>query len=139
MAAFAADPSINNIPPVNPAFNQQRVIARRPEVREVVNVPDAVPAVKKIRCNTLTMQVLDISSVLTDGSRPTVSWMQPQVGEIDGAPEEVIMYSLVRGKGELIMFGGLHCNADLNCPFSFQLPRNFSNSLHFIIPPRNII
>lgn len=137
MAAFACDPPSQNVPPPNNFFNH-RILQRQQELQRV---PDLIPAVKKLKRNTMTMQILDISSVLNDESSETVSWMPPQFREIDGAPEEVMMYSLLLGKGELIMFGGFHYHANLSSEISVQSPyANFiSNTLHFLVPPRNVI
>ena len=48
------------------------------------------------------------------------------------APEETILYSLVHGRGEIIMFGGIQTDANtmqmgMNIP-----PQVVSNNLHFI-------
>lgn len=136
MAAFSTDSSIHN---VSQDFRSHRIAnlaERLPERREVeVVLPPVVPAVKKVRRNTLALHVLDISTVLSNNSYSSVSWMPPQKEEVEGAPEEVIMYSLVHGKGELIMFGGLYCNCNNSC----MLSKQFSNSLHFIMPPKDIV
>ncbi|KAG6457566.1 hypothetical protein O3G_MSEX010388 [Manduca sexta] len=140
MAAFACDSSIHNSPPENDLINQ-RQIAHLENRREQLPPPDnpqqRQPAVKKIKRNTLSMHVLDISTVVNGNSLNYVSWLCPRLGEMTGAPEELVMYSLVKGNGELIMFGGVHNDVSI---FNYSEHQNmYSNSLHFITPPRDII
>lgn len=137
MAAFACDPP-NNAPPENDLINQRQIAQ---DVQPEVPPPDVIanqPAVKKMKRNTLTLHVLDISTVLDGNSLNYVSWLCPRLGEMSGAPEELVMYSLVKGNGELIMFGGVHNDITIlnNSNSSHNL---YSNSLHFIAPPRDII
>lgn len=139
MAAFACDPSSNNAPE-NDLINQ-RQIAHLENRREPLPPPpdpqSRQPAVKKVKRNTLTMHVLDISTVVNGNSFNYVSWLCPRLGEMTGAPEELVLYSLVKGNGEIIMFGGVH-NTISNLHYSGQQDM-YSNSLHFITPPRDII
>lgn len=140
MAAFSCDSSTNNTPPENDLINQ-RQIAHLENGREPLPPPEhpqpRQPAVKKIKRNTLTMHVLDISTVVNGNSFNYVSWLCPRLGEMDGAPEELVMYSLVKGNGELIMFGGVHNDISI---LNYSEHQNmYSNSLHFITPPRDII
>lgn len=140
MAAFACNPPTSHIPPNNNFFNQ-RIMQRQQELQQAVNAPDPIPAVKKLKRNTMTMHVLDIVSVLNDEPSDSVSWMPPQIRETDGAPEEIMMYSLLLGKGELIMFGGFHYHPNISSDVYFLSPyANFiSNTLHFLVPPQNVI
>ncbi|XP_028166772.1 F-box only protein 42 [Ostrinia furnacalis] len=139
MAAFACDPAVNESPPENDLINQ-RQIAHLENRREQDSPPPnqhRPPAVKKIKRNTLTMHVLDISTILDGNSLNYVSWLCPRLGEMSGAPEELVMYSLVKGNGELIMFGGVHNDISV---LNYSEHQNlYSNSLHFITPPRDII
>ncbi|XP_063617473.1 F-box only protein 42-like [Cydia splendana] len=140
MAAFACDNSLNSAPPENDLINQRQIAHlenRREEPPAVAENPQRQPAVKKIKRNTLTMHVLDISTVLNGNSFNYVSWLCPRLGETTGAPEELVMYSLVKGNGELIMFGGVH--NDISILNYSQHQSMYSNSLHFITPPRDII
>ena len=54
--------------------------------------------------NPMVIHVLDISEVTSTG---TVTWLPTRDTPIPGAPEETIFYSLVEGRGELVMFGGI--------------------------------
>ncbi|CAK1602884.1 unnamed protein product [Parnassius mnemosyne] len=142
MAAFACDSSTSNTPNENDLINQ-RQIAHLENRLEAHPPPQAVenqnrqPAVKKVKRNTLTMHVLDISTVVDGNSMNYVSWLCPRLGEMNGAPEELVMYSLVKGNGELIMFGGVHNDISI---LNYSEQQNmYSNSLHFITPPRDII
>lgn len=143
MAAFACD-TTQNTPAENDLINQ-RQIAHLENRREPLPIPpnpqqqqqQQQPAVKKVKRNTLSMHVLDISTVVDGNSLNYVSWLCPRLGEMTGAPEELVMYSLVKGNGELIMFGGVHNDISiLNCS---EHQNMYSNSLHFIMPPRDII
>lgn len=82
----------------------------------------------------LGMYVLDISQVLSDN--PVARWLTPK--NVKNGPEETILYSLVKGKSELIMFGGIQKDAN-----SVGWPKNvssqISNSLHFITAPNYVI
>ncbi|KPI94670.1 PREDICTED: F-box only protein 42 [Papilio xuthus] len=142
MAAFACDSSSNNTPNENDLINQRQIAhlenrlepyppaAERPDV--VYRQP---PVIKR---NTLTMHVLDISTVLNGNCMNYVSWLCPRLGDMNGAPEELVMYSLVKGNGELIMFGGVH-NEIRVARFTENPQSMYSNSLHFITAPRDII
>lgn len=141
MAAFACDTSQNNTSPENDLINQRQIahLENRRENREPSppNPQPRQPAVKKVKRNTLTMHVLDISTVVDGNSLNYVGWLCPRLGEMTGAPEELVMYSLVKGNGELIMFGGVH--NDINILNYSEHQNKYSNSLHFITPPRDII
>lgn len=139
MAAFACDPP--NSPPQEIDLVNQRQIAQLENRQEPQALPvdpqPSQPAVKKLKRNTLTMHVLDISSVVDGNSLNYVSWLCPRLGEMNGAPEELVMYSLVKGNGELIMFGGVH--NDINI-LNYSSQQNlYSNSIHFISTPRDTI
>ncbi|XP_041973103.1 F-box only protein 42 [Aricia agestis] len=140
MAAFACETPGNNTPPENDLINQRQIahlenLENQPEAAD--NPQQRPPAVKKIKRNTLAVHVLDISTVVDGNSMNYVSWLCPRLGEMSGAPEELVMYSLVKGNGELIMFGGVHNDISI---LNYSEPQNvYSNSLHFITPPRDII
>merc|ERR1712020_547428 len=55
-------------------------------------------------CQRLTMHVLDISKAISDH---VVTWKDVRTNSSIDAPEETILYSLVKGKSELVMFGGI--------------------------------
>lgn len=139
MAAFACDTAGSNIPPENDLINQRQIahLENRLEPIPENRQQRQQPAVKKIKRNTLTMHVLDISTVVDGNSMNYVSWLCPRLGEMHGAPEELVMYSLVKGNGELIMFGGVHNDISI---LNYSEQQNmYSNSLHFLTPPRDVI
>ncbi|XP_046961060.1 F-box only protein 42 [Vanessa cardui] len=138
MAAFACDSAGSNAPPENDLINQRQIAHLENRIEPPADNPQQrPPAVKKIKRNTLAMHVLDISTVVDGNSLNFVSWLCPRLGEMHGAPEELVMYSLVKGNGELIMFGGVHNDISI---LNYSEQQNmYSNSLHFISPPRDII
>lgn len=85
--------------------------------------------------NTLSIFVLDITNVLSDDCKAL--WIPLKQNDHSG-PDERILYSLVVGKGELIVFGGIrkehstlgHTDTDNSVVY---------NDLHFINPPRYVI
>lgn len=86
----------------------------------------------------MAMFVMDISNVLTEN---TVSWL-PLKAVPDGSPEDTILYSLVAGNGELIMFGGIQKDATSitqQAQSSVNISNTVSNSLHFITAPKGKI
>lgn len=138
MAAFACDSTGSNTPPENDLINQRQIAHLENRLEPIPeNQQQRPPAVKKIKRNTLAMHVLDISTVVDGNSMNYVSWLCPRLGEMHGAPEELVMYSLVKGNGELIMFGGVHNDISI---LNYSEQQNmYSNSLHFITPPRDVI
>lgn len=56
---------------------------------------------------------LDIQPVLNGESRAIWSVLEDS---IDDAPEDTILYSLVKGRGELILFGGMRSGAAAETP-----------------------
>lgn len=94
--------------------------------------------------NSIGVFVCDISTLLEDGEqqpansppvpatdadRFVMRWLEnPNGGLIDGAPERLILSSLVAGNGELIMFGGLRKESMVNSATVSEV----SNGLHFL-------
>ncbi|KAL3282765.1 hypothetical protein HHI36_005932 [Cryptolaemus montrouzieri] len=79
----------------------------------------------------LGIYVLDLEHALDE--KPYVTWLTPK--NFNKGPEETILYTLVQGKSELIMFGGIQ-----NDTKSLgQLNNQISNSLHFISARDHII
>lgn len=93
---------------------------------------------KKHKRNQLSIFVLDISNVNSEECSAT--WMQNDKNIISKeAPEETILYSLVAGKGELIMFGGIQRDAT-SCMLNIaSTTEQVSNTLHFIRAPKCVI
>lgn len=131
MAAFRDQPLRSN-----PNMNRVRQLEslRRMEER-IRNKKTQVKAVKKAE-NTLSIFVLDITNVLSDDC--SASWIPIKQNDHSG-PDDRILYSLVVGKGELIVFGGirkeqttLQGQPDVNDSVVY-------NDLYFINPPRYIV
>lgn len=116
-------------------FEERMRYNNQPPAQEPADGEDA-PAGKLQR--TMVMCVLDITNVL--GEECSVRWL-PFSPEGSGAgPEETILYSLVTGRGELIMFGGIHREATtLLTNSTMNTASNLSNSLHFISAPHGVI
>lgn len=83
----------------------------------------------------MCLYVLDISTAVTDGY---VSWRMLKK-QSPSAPEEIILYSLVLGKGELIMFGGIQKDLNSRQQEGETVPEVVSNSLHFMTAERFVI
>lgn len=94
-------------------------------------------AIRKIKRSVLGIYVLDLSHVLDD--EPYVTWLPVKNdGVLSEGPEETILYSLVEGKSELIMFGGIQNDAS-SLAYTTNLKNQVCNSLHFITAPKYII
>lgn len=84
----------------------------------------------------MNMYVADISDVLVS-ENGSVVWKPPRSNS--GAPRDTVLHSLVLGKGELIIFGGVQKSI---AGLSFSGPVNYkavSNTAHFITAPRTIV
>lgn len=96
-------------------------------------------------CHRLSPYVLDISQAI---SEQVVTWLEPPRGTersslwLRDAPEETILYSLVRGRAELILFGGIQKDvSSMTSGRSTQQSASdtVSNSVYFLVPPRRSI
>lgn len=83
----------------------------------------------------MCLYVLDISQAVSNGH---VSWRMIKK-QSSAAPEEIILYSLVLGKGELIMFGGIQKDLNSRQQVGESVPEVVSNSLHFMTAERFVI
>lgn len=103
-----------------------------------INQSWSTPSPKKQKRNVLGMYVLDISHALDP--KPYVTWLPlKNNGAFCQGPEETVLYSLVAGKSELIMFGGIQKDvSSLSCTTN-NLSNQVTNSLHFITAPKYII
>lgn len=92
---------------------------------------------RKVKRSVLGIYVLDLSHALDDA--PYVTWLPVKNdGVLSEGPEETILYTLVEGKSELIMFGGIQKDpSSLAC--TTNLSNQVSNSLHFITAPKCVI
>lgn len=116
-------------------FEERMRYNNQPPVQGPAN-GDEAPAPKPQR--TMVMCVLDITNVLEEEC--SAQWL-PFGPEGSGVgPEETILYSLVAGRGEMIMFGGIHREATtLLTNSQMNGANNLSNSLHFISAPHGVI
>ncbi|KAK0073487.1 hypothetical protein PV325_009641 [Microctonus aethiopoides] len=119
------------LPALNPDEN---VNGRRGEFpvrlrhRQLANINPKKPT------NVLSIFILNIAKVLSDEHIAT--WIQHHGIENTG-PAERILYSLVLGRGELIMFGGVHKMSN-NSQSEIENSEVY-NDIHFIKPPRYAI
>lgn len=86
---------------------------------------------------TMVVCVMDISDVLKEEC--SVRWLALSPDACPSGPEETILYTLVAGRGELIMYGGIHREAMTLMTNSQSNNLNLSNSLHFISAPHGVI
>lgn len=85
--------------------------------------------------NPMCLYVLDINTAVSDGY---VTWRMIRK-QSPSAPEEIILYSLVLGKGELIMFGGIQKDLNSRQQEGETVPEVVSNSLHFMTAEHFVI
>lgn len=89
----------------------------------------------------MSLCVLDVSRAI---SEHRVRWIPPKSEAPcpGGSPEEAVLYSIVHGHGELIVFGGVQkfmsTVAPSNAPANGG-PNIVSNNVYFIKPPKTII
>jgi len=90
---------------------------------------------------TMSLCVLDISEALTNHR---VHWLpgEANCSGSSGSPEEAVLYSIVHGRAELIVFGGVQkfiaTQATTNAPGNGG-PNIVSNAVYFIRAPKPII
>jgi len=88
-------------------------------------------------CHKMSMFVLDISKAISDNS---VEWLQFFSNNSLETPEVAILYSLVAGRGELIMFGGLQKDvAMMRNQAAANENDSVTNALYFLTPPCEIV
>lgn len=131
MAAFR-----EKLPRFRNNANRQRQLEslRRMEER-IQNRKTQSKPVKKTE-NTLAIFVLDISKVLNEEC--VASWIPLKLNDQSG-PDERILYSLVLGRGELIVFGGIRKEQTTVQGQTETDDSEVYNDLHFINPPRYVI
>ena len=89
----------------------------------------------------MSLCVLDISEALTNHC---VHWLpgEANCSGSSGSPEEAVLYSIVHGRAELIVFGGVQkfiaTQATTNAPGNGG-PNIVSNAVYFIRAPKPII
>ncbi|XP_054282395.1 F-box only protein 42-like [Macrosteles quadrilineatus] len=137
MAAFRASPGgagkhrERQLEALHRMEERLRSLSRNNQVKE--KLPEAVR-----QCPPkMAMFVMDITNVLTDNA---VTWL-PIKSVATGAPEHTILYSLVPGQGEIIMFGGIQKDvSQFNVEeSSLNVINTVTNTLHFITAPQTVI
>ncbi|XP_053962380.1 uncharacterized protein LOC128865959 [Anastrepha ludens] len=101
----------------------------------MIGEPKAIkePSPKRIKRNVLSLFVCDLSAAM-DKDDPYLQWVEyKNYGVIAGAPERLILSTMVAGHGELILFGGVHKET------LGEITHQVSNSVHFLSAPREII
>ncbi|XP_058799183.1 F-box only protein 42-like [Phymastichus coffea] len=131
MAAFRDEPVRNN----SAAIRQiQLEFLRRAEER--LQSRKAQAKVSRKNESTLAIYILDISNVLCDEC--SASWVPIRHNQETG-PDERILYSLVLGRGELIVFGGIRQELNTVQGQTEIDASQVYNDLHFINPPKYVI
>lgn len=131
MAAFRDEPLSSNS-----NTNRQRQLESLRRMEEKIrNKRTEVKVLKKPE-NTLSIFVLDITNVLSDDC--SASWIPSKQNDRSG-PDERILYSLVVGRGELIVFGGIRKELTTLQGHPEVNDSVVYNDLYFINPPRYVI
>ncbi|XP_054007522.1 F-box only protein 42 [Hylaeus anthracinus] len=130
MAAFRDEPIRNSS-----NSNRQRQLESLRRMEERIRNRRTQSKIVKKTGNTLSIFVLDITNVLRDEC--TASWIPLKQNNQSG-PDERILYSLVPGQGELIVFGGIRKEQFLQSHPVMDESEVY-NDLHFINPPRYVI
>lgn len=131
MAAFRDEPVRTNS-----LANRQKQLESLRRMEERLQNRKAQSKVTKITENTLAIFVLDISNILCDEC--SASWVPLKQSDQTG-PDERILYSLVLGRGELIVFGGIRKEqATIQGQTDIDDSQVY-NDLHFINPPKYVI
>lgn len=146
MAAFRAIPTNTG----NKHREKQLEVLHRMEERlkSLSRNPQQQPSKEKTESNVhlptirhspqrMGMFVMDISSLFLDHS---VTWLPIQSIATDG-PEHTILYSLVAGREEIIMFGGIQKDVNLFGvdESSMNVINTVTNTVHFMTAPQTII
>ncbi|KAL4220839.1 F-box only protein 42 [Mactra antiquata] len=83
----------------------------------------------------LIPHVLDISKVIEER---TASWLKLNYDNTCGAPGETIFFSLVEGRGEILMFGGIDKDFH-SLQISHDCSRSVNNTLHVLKPCYDVL
>uniref|UniRef100_A0A1A9WV06 F-box domain-containing protein n=1 Tax=Glossina brevipalpis TaxID=37001 RepID=A0A1A9WV06_9MUSC len=91
------------------------------------------PSPKRVKRNVLSLFVCDLSNALSSED-PHLQWLEHKnYGILPGAPERLILSTMVPGNGELILFGGVQKET------LYEVTHQVSNSVHFLSAPRDIV
>ena len=118
---------------MNALRNSRRSAPPPPPANNIIHKSIKEPSPKRIKRNVLSLFVCDLAKVLhpTD---PCIDWIEyKNYGVIPGAPERLILSTMVAGNGELILFGGVHKET------LSEITHQVSNSVHFLSAPRDIV
>lgn len=89
-----------------------------------------------VHSNYMQMFILDIKQLLVDsaGEKPIVSWQIP-VAHFSNAPPDTILYSLVKGVDEIVLFGGMESDSPIKNQLKNDYSKNrISNKLYVMKP-----
>ena len=131
MAAFRDEPV-----KTSSAINRQRQLESLRRMEESLRSRKLQNKTIKKAENTLAIFVLDINNVLSKDCSAT--WVPLKHNQQLG-PDERILYSLVVGKGELIVFGGIRKEQATTQGQTDVDDSQVYNDLYFINPPKYII
>ncbi|KAH9376568.1 hypothetical protein HPB48_008753 [Haemaphysalis longicornis] len=151
--ALSSSPSARPSVRPNARHNRQRQLELLDRMEQRLKAlragSNAVPAVRKrppISICPMRLYVLDVSHVTQDAQAAWMPLQQPPQHAAGGgtvAPssvvEEVILYSLVLGRGELILFGGIQKDLVNRQEDTDAASEVVSSQLHFITSPRDVI
>lgn len=91
------------------------------------------PSPKRAKRNVLSLFVCDLSNALSEID-PYLEWLEyKNYGVIPGAPERLILSTMIAGHGELILFGGVHKET------LSEITHQVSNTVHFLSAPKDIV
>lgn len=131
MAAFR-DESIRT----NSAINRQKQLESLHRIEERLHNRKVESKVVKKTENTLAIFVLDVGNIMCDEC--SASWISLKQNDRAG-PDERILYSLVLGRGELIVFGGIRKEQATVQGQTDIDDSQVYNDLHFINAPKYVI
>ncbi|XP_011502538.1 PREDICTED: F-box only protein 42 isoform X2 [Ceratosolen solmsi marchali] len=131
MAAFRDEPVRTNS-----VVNRQKQLESLRRMEERLQIRKTQSKIVKKTENTLGIFILDINNILCDEC--SASWI-PLKQSNETGPDERILYSLVLGRGELIVFGGIRKKQVTIQGETDIDDSQVYNDLHFINPPTKYI
>jgi len=94
---------------LNKHEDKMRELARLSASRVRTQSLSVMPTYRRLSvAPVMSIHVLDTSEAVEMGR---VTWLPVQGNDLAGAPDEAVFYSLVEGRGELMMFGGIRGDA----------------------------
>ena len=126
--------------------NRQRQLASLQKMEEKIRNTNTKPNSSSNKSSSspalcphhrMTTYLLDISNCISDHY---VTWVSLPASSSLTAPQESILYSLVLGRTELVMFGGLQKDVSQGTGGGQKnSSETVSNSLYYLNPPQIII